>query len=349
MTFSNSKSGRTKVNKSKYAITPTVRDMQTFKFMAERGALTTLQISTLLYPLVHRTNTETGERYLDLSESNAYCRERLKRHYDAGNIRRIEQYQLLKEGKKAYLYALTQKGANILARYLGCEVQDLNWRKTDARLHKDAVEHLILDNDFWVSVTKATMDTPGICIDTWHDMLTLKSTHSKDVMKILTSTGKTQTTTIIPDDYVVLYIPVLNVLRKHLFIEIDRATETVFSSNESRYTCERKFKSYLEYFKRGGYYEKRYKTYKGRVLTITTSEKRLANLKRVAEEAGGMQRFWFTIFDKVNFQTVFFSPIWQRARDTGLYSLFSEEEQALIKAPDLSKSVTSSDAADQLD
>src|SRR5690349_18908820 len=107
---------------------------------------------------------------------------------------------------------------------------------------------------------------------------------------------------------------------------------------------------YLQYYKRGGLYEKRYGTHKGRVLTITTSEERLVNLKRVTEEAEGMQRFWFTTFDKVNYRTVFFEPIWQLAHAEGSRSLFTPEEQKRIEiAPDLPKSEFSSDAAEPYD
>src|SRR5439155_25732616 len=134
-----------------YAITPTDRDMRSFKAMAARGGLTARQISTLFYPSVFVTNKDTKERYLDECNAHSNCRDRLKRHMKEGNIRRIERYQLLSEGKRPYAYALTRKGARLLADHLACEIEDLDWRQTNIRLHKDHIEHLILDNDFRVA------------------------------------------------------------------------------------------------------------------------------------------------------------------------------------------------------
>jgi len=49
------------------------------------------------------------------------------------------------------------------------------------------------------------------------------------------------------------------------------------------------------------------------VLTVTTGEKRLDNLRRLTEEAEGKVKFWFTTFDQLTPETVLTAPIWQVA------------------------------------
>jgi hypothetical protein len=296
---------------------PTSRDMLTFRVIAQCGGLTAAQVSTLLYPAAYVHGKQ-------VTHSN--CQNRLKLFRQHGYLQRIERYQLLSEGKRAYVYTLTKKGAACLAQWLGCEVQDLDWRQTDIRLTKDYIEHLILNNDVRIAVLRAVNDTPGMELVTWLDELTLKRTHSTDKLRVRMSSGKTQNGVIIPDDYFVVRVAGAEIPDKAFFVETDRATETGISSDESRRTWERKIRMYLEYFRPGGLYQKRYGTHRGRILTITTSERRLANLKAVTEQAGGRQRFWFTTFDKVSPASVLFEPIWQLAAADGVRAIFGESE-----------------------
>jgi Replication-relaxation len=295
---------------------PTQRDSHVLKAIAAHGGLTALQASTLFFPraLVH------GE-----PAPHSNCQYRLKCLRAHGYIKRVERYQLLTEGKKPYLYTITRKGAQLLASFLGCELQDLDWRQTDIRLTAPYVEHLILTNDVRIAITKAIQDTPPLQLVTWQDELTLKSTHHADMLTITTPTGKPLKGKLIPDAYMLLSTGDGQEDR-HFFLEIDRATETGASSDESQRTWTRKILMYLEYFKRDGLYAQRYGTVKGRVLTVTTSTTRLAHLKCLTEDAGGKQRFWFTTFDRITPQTVLTKPIWQLAQADVTWPLLSKSE-----------------------
>jgi hypothetical protein len=57
------------------------------------------------------------------------------------------------------------------------------------------------------------------------------------------------------------------------------------------------------------------------VLTVTTSDKRLANLKAVTEKVGGMGRFWFTTFGRVREADPIADPIWFKAGSDELFAL----------------------------
>src|SRR5690242_5437175 len=112
------------------------RVYQMLLIIAACGALTAIQISTLLFPpaVLRRKGKEKKLLPAPKSIVHSNCQSWLKRLCKAGYLRRIERYQLLSEGKKPYLYAVTARGAQVLAAHLRCEVQDLQWRRTDARL-----------------------------------------------------------------------------------------------------------------------------------------------------------------------------------------------------------------------
>ncbi|MDQ5853257.1 MAG: replication-relaxation family protein [Chloroflexota bacterium] len=253
----------------------------------------------------------------------------------AGYLKRVERKQYLSDGRKPYLYRLTRKGAKALAGYLGCEVDDLEyWHERDWRLDDDYLEHLIRDNDVRIAITRAVQDQAGaVELVQWLDVFTLKQTHSQDKLTITTTEGKQQRHVLIPDDYVHLRTVVPTQHDYHHFVEIDLGTEIGRSGKAAYRTWERKVKLYLAYFDRKAgesKYFARYGTHGGRVLTVTTSAQRLANLKRITEEAGGKQRFWFTTFEQVTYRTVLDTPIWQVARDktAGLKPLLWGEELA---------------------
>ena len=108
------------------------------------------------------------------------------------------------------------------------------------------------------------------------------------------------------------------------FGEIDRGTETLSYSDPGRDLnfWALKVRKYGEYFKT--WYEQVYPETKGkgRILVVTTSEARLANMARVCREVAGKaaRRYWFTIFSRVRpryddyfSNAVLEEAIWQQA------------------------------------
>ena len=59
--------------------------------------------------------------------------------------------------------------------------------------------------------------------------------------------------------------------------------------------------------------ESRYRTRSIRVLTVTTSARRLSNLQAVTKAEGGRSRYWFTTREKLSPETVLQAPIWYKA------------------------------------
>jgi hypothetical protein len=76
------------------------------------------------------------------------------------------------------------------------------------------------------------------------------------------------------------------------------------------------------YVDSGKYYE-RYHAQKLKVLCVTTADRRIENLKRVTEAAGGQARFWFTTLARLRDGDFLGDPLWQLATRSGLYSFLT--------------------------
>ena len=81
-----------------------------------------------------------------------------------------------------------------------------------------------------------------------------------------------------------------------------------------------KVKAYTEYRSRG-LSERHFGTRNFRLLAVTTSTRRMKNLKRATEKIGGDHHFWFTTKDKVDIwqPEKLLAPVWYAAtKDEGL-------------------------------
>ena len=118
------------------------------------------------------------------------------------------------------------------------------------------------------------------------------------------SRGRMRKKPILPDGYFRLAVPQG---RAHFFVEVDRGSEPLS-----------KFRPQVEVYQAytaSGQYQARYSKTSLRVLVITTSARRLANLKVTTREAGGDRKYWFTTFDRVTPETVLTGAIWERLGD----------------------------------
>ena len=152
----------------------------------------------------------------------------------------------------------------------------------------------------------------------------LKKEHGKDEERVAIRSvgGREQRVALIADGYFILR----HVGRRaHFFIEVDRSTV-------SNKRWMQKVRAYMAYY-RSGQYQARYQTRSLRVLTVTTSQKRLANLKAATEQTGAGPMFWFTTFDLVNTENVLSTPIWQVAGGQGNYALIEPTTPPPVSPP----------------
>jgi hypothetical protein len=129
--------------------------------------------------------------------------------------------------------------------------------------------------------------------------------------------GRKQRAAIVPDGYFVLDT---GQHLYHHFLEVDLSNITGVASKWGRRDWQRKVRAYLAYYQSGKYQE-RYKAQGLRVLTVTTSEKRLSNLMAATEKVDGRSRFWFAVIEEVRKSDPFTDPIWRKAGSEGLHTL----------------------------
>lgn len=285
------------------------RDFQILETVGACGGLTALHLTALFFP---------PYRY-PVSVAHSNCERRLKLLHMHGYLARIEQPQILSDGRKPFVHTLTKKGAQILAHYVGCELSELQWRVLEGE-SEHFLDHLLLTNNVRIALLSAMQQRPNdVAIQIWRDDVTLKRLHSQDRLKIELGEGRTETRILVPDGYVLLSGPRMRDFRNpaappsprelHHFLEIDRATETGASRLEHRRTWAKKIKMYLAYYEQ--FYEQRYGTKGLRILTVTTSHKRMENLMEITERAGGRFRFWFTTFERISTEHILTEPIWR--------------------------------------
>lgn len=276
--------------------------------------LTREQIEWLIFPPVHGqdhlTRTTEVRLYLKLLFHNGY----------------LDRVPMPTEiGKWAWLpvYRLAPKGAERVASELQIDKKELvYWGRGD---HKDKrpaditrlfLVHALRVNDVRIAITRAVQQS-GFKMEKWLDDGQLKSQAYKEYVSVREE-QEIRRVAVIPDAYFILNY---GDRRAHFFLELDRATMT-----SSRWVT--RVKAYLEYV-RSGQYTKRYQTTSLRILTVTTTEERLRNLKKATEKAGGPKFFWFTTLDQVTASSVLLRPIWLLANDErgDVVSSFPEGKQ----------------------
>lgn len=300
-----------KSNLPAFRLTP--RDREVVKAVYTHRAMTTPQIEALLFP------PENGQ---DHRTKTSRVRHRLKMLFQHGYLFRDEQPTKLSEGRKPLVYFIDQQAVPLLAEEYGVFPEEIMWKPKDNDVRWMFLEHLLATNDVRIAIELAAKQH-GYALHRWLDDMTLKSVEMRDSVTIYGPTGAPLKVTIVPDGYFFLTADSYDY---HCFLEVDMGTETAKSSKFGRRDFSRKMLGYLEYYK-SGLYKKKYDPEGGYealqmcVLTVTTSEARLASLKRVAEEAGAGEQFCFTTFGRVSPETVLTAPIWYLAGEEGLHSL----------------------------
>ena len=259
----------------------TERDVKVILGVYRYRVLRREQIQELLFPSKNTAN------------------ERLKRLYQHGFLERRWLPVEYGKGTSQAMYLLGERGADVVAQRQGIDRGKVDWRESYNRVGALFLEHLLLVNQVRIAFSMAA-EKRGFSVDKWISEEELKAT--RDFVQISTVGGSHRRVAVIPDGYFILNF---GDRRAHFFLEVDRATEA-----NKRWA--QKVQAYLVYT-RSGRYSERYGTRSLRVLTVTTGEKRLANLKRATEEVDGGQMFWFTTFAGAQADKILGTAIWQVA------------------------------------
>ena len=279
----------------------TERDRAILRQVYAFRLMTRDQIERLLF------QPENGQTHLTKTSK---VRARLKLLYHHGYLERIPAP--IAPGVWAWrpVYRLSRKGAQLVAGEGGTGVSRLSyWGRGDDKVHRASgasllfLHHALQINDVRTAITLAAQ-RQGYRVEKWISDWQLKSEERREYVSIVGRSGQYQQRAVIPDAYFVLN---LGDRRAHFFLELDRATM-------SGQRWKEKVSAYLAYV-RSGQYRERYQTTSLRILTVTTTAKRLENLLKATARAGGKDLFWFTTMDQIAMDTVLSSPIWLLASD----------------------------------
>jgi hypothetical protein len=256
----------------------TPRDLRVILAVHDHRVLRRDQIERLLFPSKNTAN------------------ERLKRLHQHGYLARRRLPVEYGEGSSQALYLLASRGAQIVAEQLGLDLAEIGWARSHNHVSTLFLEHTLMINDMRIAITLGAA-RQGYHVERWIREDALKV--APDRVWIEPEPGHRRCVALVPDAYGCLST---GSRRTHFFVEADRATET-----NRRWA--QKVLAYLAYV-RSGAYARRYHTDCLRILTITTSEKRLLNLLRTTHKAGGGPQFWFAHLGQVSPETILQAPVW---------------------------------------
>lgn len=206
-------------------------------------------------------------------------------------------------GSSQSIYNLGENGADIVAELLDLDRAEIRKNRHKALdLKPFFIEHILAVNDFRINFGTAAEKHPHVQFKRWINEMDIQDEYETRVQ------GRLIKRRIRPDGYGrYSYRGKLF----SFFVEVDRATET-----NGRF--ERKARSYMDYSHSGRYHQTFGVTF-FRVLTVTTSLRRLENLKATTSGlVNGM--FWFTTLDRIR-EGLMFDTIWSRPGQEGLCSL----------------------------
>jgi hypothetical protein len=233
-------------------------------------------------------------------------RKRLQKLFLLNYLDRPEQ-QKHQWGWKPLIYALGQKGAQLLAELYKEPVDQLDWTEKNRTATFPFFDHALMVSDFMIALTCACQLKPDVTLLRW-------TTNQNDLRHHVSVNKEARSLT--PDGFFLLHLPDGNI---PYFVEADRGTMTL-----ERYLT--KLRRYFVWWHSGAY-TKVYGFPHFRLLTISRTPERRDHLVEIAKHADdeqkGFRGFWFATnqdFSRTDPLTLF-TPIWRNPRDQDFFSL----------------------------
>ncbi|MBL8163272.1 MAG: replication-relaxation family protein [Anaerolineae bacterium] len=197
------------------------------------------------------------------------------------------------------VYWLGERGAAYVAGLDGQSIQEFTYRR-EPRWQQ--VEHDLAVNDVRIALTQACVRHPHLLLEEWLPQSEFWA--HPDRVEYTDLTGKRLARRVRPDGYCVI---LSGDRRFRLLWEIDRSTE-----DNPRFVREKVLPG-IAYIRNPAYVA-RFGHPSGLWLIVTTSERRLRNMKRQTEQAAGdnAHLFYFTTIEQIAADTVLSAPIWRR-------------------------------------
>lgn len=269
---------RSRRNEHPPAMRLTQRDADILKAVADYRILRQDQIQQLFF------------------DSKSTAQYRLSHLYQHGFLQR--HFLPVYAGWSPTLYTLDKRGFALLKTEYGMEHVPV-WKRDNGQ---EFLAHTLAITDVRIAITLACC-AAGYILTQWKGEADLKAGY--DRVSITNARGKPQSISLIPDSYFTIQTPRG---KTACFLEMDMGTMTLGRFQD-------KIRAYLAYMQTGKYQE-RYQSKSLRVLTITTSATRTANLKAAAEAVQADRKFWFTSKTLIDSGTILCDAIWQVAGAT---------------------------------
>jgi len=211
------------------------------------------------------------------------------------------------------VYALGNKGADVLAEYLSIDRDEINWTKKNLKIKAGFIEHTLMVSNFRATITLALKNRANANLLSWRPEF---YRGMRDYVMITDIRGRKIRAAVVPDGFFCIR---LNDQKKHFFLEADRSTVPW-----NRFL--RKMRAYWEYWKQGRHIQK-LGIRAFRVLTVTKTEKRKENLRALSQRADtkrvGSRIFWFCSQQNfsLNKPETILGPIWQTPADEKYHKL----------------------------
>ena len=234
------------------------------------------------------------------------CRRRLSFLFHNGYLTDANKPKSAGHGSSKRIYCLSKKGAALISLLFGEEeAKQIKWSEKQNKVEVFFIEHTLAINDIWIAFSKAVVATDN------YDLIWFKESEIKGWKeKVDDPENSSKTLAITPDAFINL---TGNDKKANYFLEVDRATE-------SNRRWRDKVRGYVEYVYSRNYYNK-FKSESLRILTVTTSPERLANLMKTTKSVEKANFFLFTTFEQVKNNNVLFDNIWQEPSEKGLTKL----------------------------
>lgn len=232
---------------------------------------------------------------------------RMRLLYQHGYVARPDRRR--RASLSTMVYWLDERGAAHVAGLSGIPLEEFSYRREPKWAQLD---HDLTVNEIRMALMQACQTTPGFTLEQWIPQGEFWS--HPDKVTFTLPDGKTSIRYVRPDGYCVIR---QGAYTSRLLLELDMATE-----DNPRFAREKVIPGIA--YLRSTTYKKRFGFASGRWLVVTTSERRLRNMKKQAEIAAGndTKLFYFTTLAEASPKTLLTAPIWWRGGDDRPTALF---------------------------
>ncbi len=271
--------------------------------------------------------------------------ERLRDLYDNDYLDRpvAQRNDHLIHGKKPLIYALGNKGAELLAELHGYIPPRSDWTKKNRLVKRPYIQHRLRVGDIQERVDKLPHHYPDIAIITATDILSTAPKLTQETQKpwlwtahVRNADGSIKPKSVTPDNVFGLDHTTQR-QRYYFFAEADRRTEPVVRGQEANSSVGRKFEAYLAGF-HANLHTTRYGIGNLRFLIVTTSEERIETmttaLQAIADTLDCSMFFFTTAAALARAEHILCAP-WQNAQGVAspLIPNLNLQEQTTMTVP----------------